>query len=67
LCKDSGWVEVIPGGMIHPVVLRNSGLDPARLGGFAFGAGVDRIAALWYRIPDIRMLYENDLRFLEQF
>jgi phenylalanyl-tRNA synthetase alpha chain len=67
LCKESGWVEVIPGGMIHPTVLRNGGIDPARYSGFAFGAGVDRIAALWYRIPDIRLLYENDLRFLEQF
>ncbi len=67
LCKDTGWVEVIPGGMIHPVVLRNGGIDPACYNGFAFGAGVDRIAALWYRIPDIRLLYENDLSFLEQF
>jgi phenylalanyl-tRNA synthetase alpha chain len=67
LCKHSGWVEVIPGGMIHPNVLRNGGIDPTRCSGFAFGAGVDRIAALWYGIPDIRLLYENDLRFLEQF
>jgi phenylalanyl-tRNA synthetase alpha chain len=67
LCKDSGWVEIIPGGMIHPVVLRNGGIDPERYSGFAFGAGIDRIAALWYRIPDIRVLYENDARFLEQF
>jgi phenylalanyl-tRNA synthetase alpha chain len=67
LCKESGWVEVIPGGMIHPTVLRNGGIDPAYHSGFAFGAGVDRIAALWYGIPDIRLLYENDLRFLEQF
>ncbi len=67
LCKDSGWVEIIPGGMVHPNVLRNGGIDPARYTGFAFGAGVDRIAALWYRIPDIRCLYDNDLRFLEQF
>jgi phenylalanyl-tRNA synthetase alpha chain len=67
LCKESGWVEIIPGGMIHPTVLRNGGVDPSRYSGFAFGAGVDRIAALWYRIPDIRLLYENDLDFLEQF
>ena len=67
LCKGSGWVEVIPGGVIHPTVLRNGGIDPSRYSGFAFGAGVDRIAALWYRIPDIRMLYENDYRFLRQF
>ena len=67
LCKDSGWVEIIPGGMIHPVVLRNGGLDPDRYRGFAFGAGVDRIAALWYQVPDIRLLLDNDVRFLEQF
>ena len=67
LCKNSGWVEIIPGGMVHPNVLRNGGIDPTRYTGFAFGAGVDRIAALWYRMPDIRYLYENDLRFLEQF
>ena len=67
LCKNSGWVEVVPGGMIHPNVLRNGGIDPSRYSGFAFGAGVDRMAALWHRIPDIRLLYENDLRFLEQF
>jgi phenylalanyl-tRNA synthetase alpha chain len=67
LCKGSGWVEVIPGGMVHPTVLRNGGIDPARYSGFAFGAGIDRIAALWYRITDIRLLLENDVRFLEQF
>jgi phenylalanyl-tRNA synthetase alpha chain len=67
LCKGSGWVEIIPGGMIHPTVLRNGGIDPKVYSGFAFGAGVDRIAALWHRIPDIRLLYENDLRFLVQF
>ena len=67
LCKGSGWVEAIPGGMIHPVVLRNGGLDPDKVSGFAFGAGVDRIAALWFRIPDTRMLLDNDVRFLEQY
>jgi phenylalanyl-tRNA synthetase alpha chain len=67
LCEDSGWVEIIPGGMVHPNVLCNGGIDPARYSGFAFGAGVDRIAALCYRIPDIRLLLENDVRFLEQF
>jgi phenylalanyl-tRNA synthetase alpha chain len=67
LCKDKGWVEIIPGGMIHPEVLRNGGIDPSGMRGFAFGAGVDRIAALLHRIPDIRVLYENDPRFLEQF
>ena len=67
LCKYSGWVEIIPGGMVHPNVLRNGGIDPSRFTGFAFGAGVDRIAALLYRLPDIRDLYANDLRFLKQF
>jgi phenylalanyl-tRNA synthetase alpha chain len=67
LCSGSGWLEIIPGGMIHPQVLRNGGLDPARYSGFAFGAGADRIAALKYGIDDIRYLYQNDLRFLEQF
>jgi phenylalanyl-tRNA synthetase alpha chain len=67
LCRHTGWVEVIPGGIIHPTVLRNGGIDPSRYSGFAFGAGVDRIAALRYRIPDIRVLYQNDLSILEQF
>ena len=67
LCGGEGWLEIIPGGMIHPVVLRNGGIDPDRYTGFAFGAGPDRIAALKYRVDDIRYLYENDLRFLEQF
>jgi phenylalanyl-tRNA synthetase alpha chain len=67
LCSDKGWLEIIPGGIIHPQVLRNGGIDPARYSGFAFGAGPDRIAALKYGIEDIRILYQNDLRFLEQF
>lgn len=67
LCRGSGWVEIVPGGMVHPNVLRAGGIDASRYSGFAFGAGVDRIAALWYGIPDIRRLLENDLRFLEQF
>jgi phenylalanyl-tRNA synthetase alpha chain len=67
LCGNSGWLEIIPGGMIHPQVLRNGGLDPERYSGFAFGAGPNRIAALKYGVEDIRYLYQNDLRFLEQF
>jgi phenylalanyl-tRNA synthetase alpha chain len=67
LCDGSGWLECIPGGIIHPQVLRNGGIDPTRHSGFAFGAGPDRIAALKYGIEDIRYLYRNDLRFLEQF
>jgi phenylalanyl-tRNA synthetase alpha chain len=67
LCRGSGWVEIVPGGMVHPNVLRSGGIDASRYSGFAFGAGVDRIAALWYGIPDIRLLLGNDMRFLEQF
>ena len=67
LCGGSGWLEAIPGGMVHPQVLRNCGIDPDCYSGFAFGAGPDRIAALKYGIDDIRRFYANDLRFLEQF
>lgn len=67
LCKYAGWLEVVPGGMIHPQVLLNSGLDPERFRGFAFGAGLDRLTALKFGIGDIRFLYENDSRFLRQF
>jgi phenylalanyl-tRNA synthetase alpha chain len=67
LCGASGWLEIIPGGMIHPQVLRNGGIDPDVYSGFAFGAGLDRIAALRYGIKDIRHLYQNDLNLLEQF
>jgi phenylalanyl-tRNA synthetase alpha chain len=67
LCKYTGWLEVIPGGMIHPQVLVNSGIDPNEYRGFAFGAGLDRLAALKFGIRDIRYLFENDSRFLRQF
>jgi phenylalanyl-tRNA synthetase alpha chain len=67
LCGGTGWLEICPGGVIHPQVLRNGGVDPARYSGFAFGAGPNRIAALKYGVDDIRHLYQNDLRFLEQF
>jgi len=67
LCGGTGWLEAIPGGMVHPQVLANCGIDPDRYTGFAFGAGPDRIAALKYGIDDIRRFYGNDLRFLEQF
>ena len=67
VCAGTGWLEAIPGGMVHPQVLRNCGIDPGEYTGFAFGAGVDRITALWYRIPDIRWLYDNDASFLKQF
>lgn len=67
LCGGTGWLEAIPGGMVHPEVLRNCGIDPDEYTGFAFGAGPDRIAALKYGVDDIRRFFANDLRFLEQF
>jgi phenylalanyl-tRNA synthetase alpha chain len=67
LCSGTGWLEAIPGGMIHPQVLRNCGIDPEVYSGFAFGAGPDRIAALKHGVDDIRRFYGNDLRFLQQF
>ena len=66
-CKHSGWLEMGGAGMVHPEVLRISGLDPEVVSGFAFGLGVDRIAMLKFGIDDIRLLFENDLRFLDQF
>lgn len=67
VCKRSGWVEVLGCGMVHPNVLRGVGYDPEEVSGWAFGMGPDRITMLRHRIPDIRLLYENDLRFLRQF
>jgi len=67
LCGGTGWLEAIPGGMVHPRVLLNCGIDPDRYTGFAFGAGPDRITALKYGVDDIRRFYANDLRFLQQF
>jgi phenylalanyl-tRNA synthetase alpha chain len=67
VCKRTGWVEILGCGMVHPNVLRGVGYDPERVGGYAFGMGPDRIAMLRHRIPDIRLLYENDVRFLAQF
>jgi len=67
LCGNTGWLEVMPSGMIHPQVLRNCGIDPDRYSGFAFGAGPDRIAAVRWQVEDIRHLYQGDLRFLRQF
>jgi phenylalanyl-tRNA synthetase alpha chain len=66
LCKGTGWLEVLGGGMIHPNVLRNGGVDPARFSGFAFGMGAERVAMLAYGIEDGRLLYENDVRFVSQ-
>lgn len=67
MCKYEGWIEILGAGMVHPNVLRNCGIDPEVYSGFAFGMGVDRIAMLKYEIDDIRLLFENDMRFLDQF
>jgi phenylalanyl-tRNA synthetase alpha chain len=66
-CKETGWLEVLGAGMVHPKVLENGGIDPGRYTGFAFGMGVERLAMLRYGIDDLRLYYENDIRFLEQF
>jgi phenylalanyl-tRNA synthetase alpha chain len=66
-CKETGWLEVLGAGMVHPKVLENGGIDPKRHTGFAFGMGVERMAMLRYGIDDLRLYFENDLRFLEQF
>jgi phenylalanyl-tRNA synthetase alpha chain len=67
VCKRTGWLTILGAGMVHPVVLRNAGLDPERFQGFAFGMGPERIWMLKHRINDLRLFLENDLRFLEQF
>jgi phenylalanyl-tRNA synthetase alpha chain len=66
-CKQSGWMEILGSGMVHPKVLENCGIDPEANTGFAFGMGVERIAMLKYGIPDIRRFYENHFAFLRQF
>jgi len=66
-CLGKGWMEILGSGMVHPEVLRNGGVDPDQFSGFAFGMGPDRIAVLRYGLTDVRELYENDLRLLEQF
>ena len=67
ICKNSGWIELGGSGMVHPNVLRAVGIDPQEFSGFAFGLGIDRMCALMYELDDIRLLFENDVRFLEQF
>ncbi len=67
LCKNEGWIEVLGCGMVHPNVLRGCGIDPDVYSGFAFGIGIERVTMLKYHIDDMRLLYENDLRFLGQF
>ncbi len=67
LCKGTGWIEVLGAGIVNPVVLENCGIDSKEYSGFAFGIGIERCAMLKYGIPDIRILFENDLRFLRQY
>jgi phenylalanyl-tRNA synthetase alpha chain len=67
VCKQTGWLEILGSGMVHPAVFEAVGYDPERVTGFAFGTGVERMAMLKYGVDDIRLFYENDLRFLEQF
>ena len=67
LCKGEGWIEILGAGMVHPFVLSNCGIDPEVYSGFAFGVGIERVAMARYGIDDMRHLYENDMRFLEQF
>ena len=67
VCKNTGWVEILGSGMIHPEVFRYVGYDSEKYSGFAFGVGMERVAMLHYGIDDIRLFYENDMRFLEQF
>ena len=67
MCKGSGWIEILGCGMVHPHVLEMSGIDPEEYQGFAFGVGLERITVLKYEIDDMRLLYENDVRFLKQF
>ena len=66
-CKGTGWIEIMGSGMVHPAVFEAVGIDPERYSGFAFGLGIDRIAMMRYGIDDLRLLMENDVRFLAQF
>ena len=67
ICKHTGWLEILGSGMVHPAVFEAVGYDPETVTGFAFGIGIERVAMLKYGVDDIRLFYENDLRFLEQF
>lgn len=64
---DGEWLEVLGSGVVHPNVLKNGGFDPAKYQGYAFGIGIDRLAMIKYNIKDIRLLYQGDLRVIEQF
>ena len=67
VCKGAGWIEILGAGMVHPKVLASCGIDPEEYSGFAFGIGLDRLTTTRYKISDIRLLFENDKRFLDQF
>ena len=67
LCKQEGWIEILGCGMVHPKVLKNCGIDPEVYSGFAFGMGLERIVMRRYNIDDLRLFFENDVRFLSQF
>lgn len=67
ICKGTGWIEILGAGMVNPHVLEMCGIDPKRYTGFAFGIGIERVTNLKYNVPDMRLLFENDLRFLSQF
>ncbi|MEK7120343.1 MAG: phenylalanine--tRNA ligase subunit alpha, partial [Patescibacteria group bacterium] len=67
ICKHSGWIEIMGAGMVHPAVFRAVGYDTSEISGLAFGMGLDRLTMLKYKIDDVRLLYQNDLRFLKQF
>jgi len=66
-CKGEGWIELLGSGMVHPNVLRNCGIDPEVYSGFAFGMGIERLVMSKHNVDDIRLLFENDMRFLKQF
>ena len=67
ICKHTGWLEILGCGMVHPNVLKNCNIDSEKYTGWAFGIGIDRLAMLRYQIDDLRLMFENDLNFLEQF
>ncbi|MDO4847903.1 MAG: phenylalanine--tRNA ligase subunit alpha [Clostridiaceae bacterium] len=67
MCKGEGWVEILGGGMVHPKVLKNGGVDPEKYSGYAFGIGLERLTMFRFNIDDMRLLFENDMRFLGQF
>ena len=67
MCKGEGWIEILGGGMVHPKVLKNGGIDPEVYSGYAFGVGLERLVMFRFSIDDLRLFYENDLRFLNQF